>query len=203
MIGYKWVAVDMTTFGGYRWEVGVWERKDHIIDYKLCTPGFFHYYTSIEAAGIGFRCHVKHLYCGGAAPNLWEVEIDGVSQQEGIKSGCTTIRLLRQVTPLYIEPHQLFELTKFAYREAYSPRYLSRNGTLRAFGRGIGQVQLRWCAQNLGITGGLICKDWMPTACSVIEAAADLNFDYKTYFQQVIAGAKCPITLPPTRGNYA
>ena len=103
MIGYKLTTQDMTTYRGFRWVIGKPEQT--LGDGELCGPGWLHYYESPLLALLHNPIHAVITN-----PRLWECEIAGeVKRDNGMKSGCTKLTLLREMTVPTIETDQRVE----------------------------------------------------------------------------------------------
>ena len=91
MKAYKLTTKDMTTHGDCKWTVGKWKETSGEGD--LCGPGWLHYYSDPLLAVL-----LNPLHADIDGPRLWEIEAEGEHKHDrGLKSGCTKMRLVREI----------------------------------------------------------------------------------------------------------
>ena len=111
MIKYKLLNPDLTTHGGFKWEVG----KTYTIDKpgnELCSNQVFHCYESPATATIFNRRHANIQN-----PVCYSVEVGEIVADDGLKMGTKSMAL--------IDPVDLPAFTKRQYRifAIYCARY--------------------------------------------------------------------------------
>lgn len=91
MIKYKLTTQDLKTHNGFQWEVG----KTYTIEThgtEMCSGDVFHGYHSPEQAIL-----FNPIHANIEPPRLWEVEIDAICADDGLKFGCKQMTLVREL----------------------------------------------------------------------------------------------------------
>lgn len=90
-IGYKLTTQEMTTYLGFKWELGV--RQETSGNGDLCSAGWLHYYSDPLLAVL-HNC----IHADIQAPRLFKAEI-GPDQKDdrGMKAGTTKMTLLKEL----------------------------------------------------------------------------------------------------------
>ena len=91
MIAYKLTNEKLRTYDGFQWTVGEWQTAS---GEGLCEAGTLHYYNTPEVAAVMNPCHADIK-----SPVLWEIEVEGETICDGVKSGLLKgrMRLVRKV----------------------------------------------------------------------------------------------------------
>jgi len=120
MIGYKLTTQDMTTHGGFKWRRNQWRRAKGE-GTSLCSDGVLHYHEHPALALLLNPIHAN-IY----APRLWECEIKEPVANDGLKSGCKSMRLTRELPLPVITTEQRVEFAIRVMMHVYrDERFLS------------------------------------------------------------------------------
>src|SRR5690606_4646419 len=88
---YKLTTQDLTTYNGFKWEIG--KKYTTNGEGGLCGPGFLHYYHHPLLAVLLNPIHADIIN-----PRLFEVEAEGIHlDNHGLKGGCTEMTILREI----------------------------------------------------------------------------------------------------------
>ena len=116
MIKYKLLNKDLTTHGGFQWEVG----KTYTIDKPgntMCSDEVFHCYESPATAAIfnGRHANIQNPVC-------YSVEVGDIVADDGLKMGTKSMTLIEQVNlPVFTNrQYRVFAIlcTKYALDKA-------------------------------------------------------------------------------------
>lgn len=89
---YKLTKQDMTTYRGFRWELGVEAPKLSGKD-GLCSSGFYHYYHHPLLA-----IFLNPIHANIVNPRMWEAWATGKHKDDsGLKGGSTRLKLTREI----------------------------------------------------------------------------------------------------------
>lgn len=99
---YKLTHGNNRTYGECLWIVGV-ENGPLSGEGPLCGPGWFHAYTDPYLAVLLNPIHGNYPVLG---TRLWEAEGDVGKEDNGLKVGCTRLRIIRRI------PSPVFTLTQ-------------------------------------------------------------------------------------------
>ena len=87
---YKLTDQDLQTYKGFQWEIGKWVKAKG--EGGLCTNGCLHCYGSPLLAVLLNPIHIKIK-----DPKLFEVEVRGKEDTDGLKYGVSEMRLIREI----------------------------------------------------------------------------------------------------------
>ena len=90
-IYYKLTNQDLTTYNGFKWKVGEWNKASG--EGNLCGKGWFHFYHSKDLAIL-----LNPIHADIKNPILWEAECRGKSfDDNGLKIGWTEARIIKKI----------------------------------------------------------------------------------------------------------
>ena len=91
MKAYKLTDQNGQTINKTQWGEGI-EHTATGIDNNLCSDGWIHFYTSPLLAVL-----LNPIHANFKNPKLWECETSGEEIHEPLKSGCKTLKTLREI----------------------------------------------------------------------------------------------------------
>jgi hypothetical protein len=113
MIKYKLTDENMCTYNGTQWEIGV-QHSLTIDGNLLCSNQVFHFYHSPEQA-IFLNSTCTQI----PAPRLFECEVENVVVEDGIKGGCKTLTLVKEIPLPEFSINQRIEIAIRCVLEVY------------------------------------------------------------------------------------
>jgi len=116
---YKLTSQDMTTYGGFRWELGIPAETSG--DGDLCGPGWLHCYSDPLLAVM-----LNPIHGNIDNPRLFRAEAGGKSQHDhGIKSGYTRMTLVEEIPVPAVTTEQRIRFAILCSLKVYSdPAYV-------------------------------------------------------------------------------
>jgi hypothetical protein len=88
---YKLTTQEMTTYNGFKWELG--KKYTTSGEGDLCSGGFLHYYHHPLLAVL-----LNPIHADITNPRIFEVEADGIHKNDnGLKGGCNEMTLVKEI----------------------------------------------------------------------------------------------------------
>src|SRR5271157_3216124 len=117
---YKLTNRDMTTHGGFRWELG--KQATAPGEGELCGPGWLHCYSDPLLAVL-----LNPIHAGIRNPRLFRAEASGKSKHDhGLKSGYTKMTLIEEIPMPDITTEQRVRFAILCTMKIYhDPAYVS------------------------------------------------------------------------------
>ncbi len=113
MIKYKLTNRDMTTYNGFKWEVGV-AAPELSGDSELCTNAWYHYYHDPLLAVLFNPAHANFQ-----DPIGWKAKVDGKHIDDGVNGGCTVLTLVSPIKLPSVSMGQRIAFSILCAKEVY------------------------------------------------------------------------------------
>ena len=139
---YKLTEQNMTTHGGFRWEIG--KQATASGKGELCGPGWLHCYSDPLLAVL-----LNPIHAGIRNPRLFRAEASGESKHDhGLKSGYTKMTLVEEIPVPDVTTEQRVRFGILCSTKVYNdPTYTSwAGGWLSGKDRSAAAAEAAWAA---------------------------------------------------------
>lgn len=194
---YKLTAQDLTTHGGFLWQVGQWYQNSG--EEKICGAGWFHSYTDPLLAVF-----MNPVHAWFKNPRLWRGEARGkMLDGPGLKQGWTEMRILEELDLPEFSKEQRIRAAIYCVQEVigdefpawstWASRWLSgEDRSATSAGRAaVAAGKVVWQSMAAGAAGIALRAVW------VTEEAGDLDWSAAAAAETVWSAAmtKTPLDL--------